>query len=367
MTPKIVKNTKLKNRKTPIACIEDLRISYKDSSNPNIKKLVIRNTGLEVYKGEVHAVIGESGSGKSVISSTLFGLAGNNAVFESGKVVVAGQEVQDFSFRKWEKSKLRGDVVSAVFQNPMTTLNPTMKVGKQIMEGIILNKSAKGKKAAHKMAVDYLLKTHIDNAEQVMDMYPHQLSGGMKQRVVISAIVACKPDLIIFDEPTTALDPTVQAEILEIIKNIIKETNMGAIFITHDLGVVASIADRISIMYAGQIIETGTTRELLFAPRHPYTWGLLTSMPDVNKGSKLKTIPGSIPGTLNDVVGDAFAPRNKYAMGIDFKKEPPIYQVSKTHFVKTWLLDKNAPKHMPPQLIVDRLAIFKKERDKDEN
>ena len=365
MKPIIVENTKLNNGKTPIAYIEDLRILYRDSSDHNLKKLVIRNTGLEVYKGEVHAIIGESGSGKSVISSTLFGLAGANAIFESGKVVVAGQEVQNFSFRNWEKSKLRGDVVSAVFQNPMTTLNPTMKVGKQIMEGIILNKSAKGKKAAREMAIDYLLKTHIDNAEQVMDMYPHQLSGGMKQRVVISAIVACKPDLIIFDEPTTALDPTVQAEILEIIKDIIKETNMGAVFITHDLGVVASIADRISIMYAGQIVETGLTEELLFAPKHPYTWGLLTSMPDVNKGSKLKTIPGSVPGSLNDIKGDAFAPRNKYAMGIDFEKEPPIYKVSDTHFVKSWLLDENAPSHNPPQLIMDRLETYEKRKVKN--
>ena len=359
MIPKIVKNTKLNNKKTPIAYIEDLRISYKDSSDPNVTKLVIRNTGLEVYKGEVHAIIGESGSGKSVISSTLFGLAGTNAIFESGKVVVAGKEVQGFSPRQWERSKLRGDIVSAVFQNPMTTLNPTMKVGKQIIEGILLNKSAKGRKAAKAMAIDYLKKTHIDNAKMVMDMYPHQLSGGMKQRVVISAIVACKPDLIIFDEPTTALDPTVQAEILEIIKDIIKETNMGAIFITHDLGVVASIADRISIMYAGQIIESGLTEEVLFLPKHPYTWGLLTSMPDVNKGDRLKTIPGSVPGSLNNVKGDAFAPRNKYAMGIDFEQEPPMFQVSKTHFVKSWLLDEKAPSYEPPKLIINRLAKYK--------
>ena len=343
-----------------LAEVSNLVLSYKNPNNPNEKKLVIRNTGIKLYEGEVHAIIGESGSGKSVISSTLFGLAGQNAIFEGGRVSVNGVEVQDFTARHWEKANLRGKFVSAVFQNPMTTLNPTMKIGNQIIEGIRLSGIAKKKKDAWKIGVEYLAKTKIADPEKVMQMYPHQLSGGMKQRVVIAAIVACQPKLIVFDEPTTALDPTVQAEILEIIKDLIRETNMGAIFITHDLGVVASIADRISIMYAGQIIESGKAEEVLFNPQHPYSWGLLMSMPDVNTGTRLKTIPGAVPGNLNEVVGDAFAPRNDYAMPIDFEAEPPLFEVSPTHFAKTWLLDDNAPKYQPPKIIADRWAEFKK-------
>lgn len=343
-----------------LAKVDGLVLSYTNPNNPNFNKKVIRNTGIELYEGEVLALIGESGSGKSVISSTLFGLSGDNAIFENGKVIVNNIEVQNFSKRQWEKSKLRGNFVSAVFQNPMTTLNPTIKIGKQIMEGILLNKITRNKKEARSLALYYLEKTRIQNAELVMEMYPHQLSGGMKQRAVIAAIVACQPKVLILDEPTTALDPTVQAEILEIIKEIIKETNMGAIFITHDLGVVASIADRISIMYAGQVVETGSAYEVLFNPQHPYTWGLLLSMPDVNKGEKLQTIEGSVPSNLNEIKGDAFSSRNDYAMGIDFSEEPPMFEVSKTHFAKTWLLDKRAPKYSPPKIILDRWKKFNK-------
>ena len=352
-------NRQHKSDSTELVRVENLKLSYVNPNNPNVQKLVIRNTGFELHKGEVLALIGESGSGKSVISSTLFGLAGANAIYQEGKVVVNGIEVQNFTPRHWEKSDLRGNFVSAVFQNTMTTLNPTMKIGKQIMEGVLINGITKNKKEARNIALHYLTKTKINQPEMVMEMYPHQLSGGMKQRVVIAAIVACQPQLIVFDEPTTALDPTVQAEILEIIKNIVKETNMGAIFITHDLGVVASIADRIAIMYAGQIIETGTTTEVLFNPRHPYTWGLLLSMPDVNHGDKLYTIPGSVPSDLSEIKGDAFAPRNDFAMGVDFDKEPEMFKVSDTHFVKSWLLDKRAPKFEPPKIIKQRWAKFK--------
>ena len=356
------KNVKKTPKKTSKLLVEvkNLVLSFKTNVSADATKLVIRNTGLTVREGEIHALIGESGSGKSVISSTMYGLAGKNAVYEQGKVIVNGIEVQNFSQRQWEKSKLRGSFISAVFQNPMTTLNPTMKIGKQIMEGILINKITKNKKEAKSLALQYLKKTKINDAEKVMEMYPHQLSGGMKQRVVIAAIVACKPKIIVFDEPTTALDPTVQAEILEIIKNLIKENNMGAIFITHDLGVVASIADRISIMYAGQIVESGTNVEVLFHPQHPYTWGLLLSMPDFNHGKVLNTIPGSVPKDLRVITGDAFAPRNDYAMGVDFKKESPIFKVSQTHFAKTWLLSSKAEKYEPPTLIKRRWKKFEK-------
>lgn len=339
--------------------VKNIELGFRSPSNPNIFNKVIRNASFKVHKGEVLGIIGESGSGKSVISSVLYGLTGTTSKIISGSVIIKGQHVEKFNQNKWEKSKLRGKIVSAVFQNPMTTLNPTMKIGKQIAESILINKIVKKKKAAYELALEYLRKTKINKPEMVMNMYPHNLSGGMKQRVVIASIVACKPQLIIFDEPTTSLDPTVQAEILEIIKDLVLQTGVSAIFITHDLGVVASIADRVCIMYAGQIVEKGTTSEILFNPQHPYTWGLLTSMPDVNHGKRLKTIPGAVPSNLNKIKWDAFADRNEFALGIDFNKEPPEFKITNTHFVKTWLLDKRAPKVEPPQIIKERWKRWK--------
>ncbi|CAM9094755.1 ABC transporter ATP-binding protein [Mycoplasma marinum] len=348
--------------------IHDLWLSFKNPANPKEINKVIRGASLKLKQGEILALIGESGSGKSVITSTLYGLTGDNSIIEKGTIIVDGHEVQDFSNKKWELSKLRGTTISAVFQNPMTTLTPTMKVGKQIMEGMLVNKLVKNKKEAKAKAIEYLKKTKINNPELVMDMYPHQMSGGMKQRVVIASIIACQPKILILDEPTTALDPTVQAQILDIINDLTKEYNISVIFITHDLGVVASIADRIAIMYAGQIVEYGTSDEVLWNSQHPYTWGLLLSTPDINQGERLETIPGSAPANLNNIVGDAFAPRNEWAIGIDFEKEPPLFKISETHYAKTWLLDKRAPKINVPKIILERRAAFKKEkRGKDGN
>ncbi|MBZ4195376.1 ABC transporter ATP-binding protein [Mycoplasma tauri] len=331
--------------------IENIYLTFKNPANPKEKNLVLRGPSLKIYEGKVHALIGESGSGKSVITSLLYGLTGTNAIIEGGKIKLYGLEVQNFTLYNWEKSKLRGRIVSAVFQNPMSILDPTMKVGKQIMEGMLINKLVKNRKEAYVEAIKYLKLTKINNPEAVMKTYPHELSGGMIQRVAIASIVSLKPKILVMDEPTTALDPTVQALVLDIIRELQEKFSIAIAFITHDLGVVASIADFINIMYAGQIVESGTTKEILTNPQHPYTWGLITSMPDFNKGEKLQVIRGAVPSNLNNIVGDAFAVRNDYALNIDFEQEPPFFQISPTHFVKSNLLDSRAPKYEPPKII----------------
>lgn len=334
-----------------VAEVNNVYLSFANPADPKEKNIVLRGPSFKVYEGCIHAIIGESGSGKSVITSLLYGLTGNNAILEGGRVKLYGLEVQNFSLSQWEKAKLRGRVVSAVFQNPMSILDPTMKVGEQIIEGILINKLVKNRKEAKIEALKYLELTKINNPEKVMKSYPHELSGGMIQRIALAAIVSLKPKLLIMDEPTTALDPTVQALVLDIIRELQAKFKIATVFISHDLGVVASIADYINIMYAGQIIESGTKEEILEHPLHPYTWGLILSMPDFNNGEKLKVISGAVPSSLNNIVGDAFAVRNEYALEIDFEKEPNVYQVSPTHFVKSSLLSKHAPKVAPPKLI----------------
>ncbi|MDC8914186.1 ABC transporter ATP-binding protein [Metamycoplasma hyosynoviae] len=334
-----------------VAEVKDIYLSFANPANPKEKNIVLRGPSFKVYEGCVHAIIGESGSGKSVITSLLYGLTGNNAILEGGIVKLYGLEVQNFSLKDWEKTKLRGRIVSAVFQNPMSILDPTMKVGEQIIEGMLINKIVKNRKEGKQEAIKYLELTKINNPEKVMGAYPHELSGGMIQRIALAAIVSLKPKLLIMDEPTTALDPTVQALVLDIIRELQSKFKISTIFISHDLGVVASIADYINIMYAGQIIEAGTKEEILGHPMHPYTWGLIMSMPDFNTSEKLRVIHGAVPSSLNNIVGDAFAVRNEYALEIDFEQEPSIYQISPTHFVKSSLLSEYAPKVEPPKII----------------
>lgn len=339
-------------KKTKIAAeIENVFVSFLNPANPKEKNIVLRGANLKIYEGYVHAIIGESGSGKSVITSLLYGLTGNNAVIDYGKIKIFNHEVQEFSFDDWERKKIRGLIVSAVFQNPMSILDPTMKVGKQITEGLLLNKLVKSKKEANDLALKYLQMTKINNPEKVMKSYPHELSGGMIQRVAIAAVMSLKPKILVMDEPTTALDPTVQSLVLDIVREFQENLKIAIVFITHDLGVVASISDFISIMYAGQIIETGTKEEILEHPQHPYSWGLIMSMPDFNHGEKLVAIKGNVPSYLNDIKGDAFAIRNEYALGRDFLEEPDVYQISATHFVKSSLLDEKAPEYQAPKII----------------
>ncbi|WFQ92165.1 Vitamin B12 import ATP-binding protein BtuD [Mycoplasma feriruminatoris] len=335
------------------AHIDDVYLTFKNPANPREKNVVLRGPSLRIYEGKVHALIGESGSGKSVITSLLYGLSGTNSIIESGSVKLYGLEVHNFNEYQWEQSKLRGRIVSAVFQNPLSILDPTMKIGNQIMEGMLVNKIVENKKQAYEQALKYLELTKIYNPKVIMNKYPHELSGGMIQRVAIACIISLKPKILVMDEPTTALDPTVQALVLDVIRELQEQFKIAIAFITHDLGVVASIADFINIMYAGQIVESGTKEEILLHPQHPYTWGLITSMPDYNKGEKLQVIRGSVPASLNKIEGDAFAIRNDYALDIDFFEEPPVYQISPTHFVKSNLLGSQAPKYTPPKTILN--------------
>ncbi|MDW2829407.1 ABC transporter ATP-binding protein [Mesomycoplasma ovipneumoniae] len=349
-----------------VAQIKNLNLSFVNPANPSIRNIVIRNASIDFYEGKIHAIIGESGSGKSVITSCLYGLVGENAVVESGEIRLFNNPVHNFDFRAWELSNYRGKIISAVFQNPMSTLNPTKKIGKQIMEGMLLNKIVKNKKEAYEKALLYLKMTKIVNPEMVMKLYPHELSGGMIQRIVISAILSLEPKIIVMDEPTTALDTTVQALVLDIIRDLQKRLKITIIFITHDLGVVASLANYITIMYAGQVVEEGTRDEILLNPRHPYTWGLITSMPDINKGDRLASIRGVVPSSLNSIVGDAFAVRNDYALEQDFFVEPKFYKISPTHRIKSALLDPKAPKVMPPKIIYQKWLQFQKMRQNNE-
>ena len=260
---------------------------------------------------------------------------------------------------------INGKRIAMIFQDPMTSLDPTMPIGKQIMEGMIWHYKAP-KAEAHKKAVALLKEVGITDAEERMKNYPHQLSGGMRQRVVIAIALACDPELLICDEPTTALDVTIQAKILELIQRIQRERNISVIYITHDLGVVAKVADFVNVMYAGRIVETGTTDEIYYTPAHPYTWGLLSAMPDLDtEDDRLYTIPGSPPNLLHPVQGDAFAPRNVYALNIDERLEPPMYKITDTHYAATWLLDPRAPKvELPPELKA-RIERMKKEAGKN--
>ncbi|ATG97249.1 oligopeptide ABC transporter ATP-binding protein OppD [Mesoplasma lactucae] len=243
---------------------------------------------------------------------------------------------------------LRGGTIATIFQDPMTSLNPLLTVGYQLIEAIREHQDI-SHKAAKDEAIDLLRKVGITNPEKRMKDIPGRYSGGMRQRVVIAIALACKPKILICDEPTTALDVTIQAQILKLIKDLKKEYGFTVIFITHDLGVVANIADRVAVVYAGQIIEFGTTAEIFEDPKHPYTWALLSSLPQLGKeGEKLFAIDGTPPSLFNKIQGDAFAPRNKYALDIDYLYEPPLFKVTDTHFAKTWLLDPRAPKVEKP-------------------
>ena len=261
---------------------------------------------------------------------------------------------------------MRGKKIAMVMQDPMTSLNPLKKIGKQIQESIEHHQGLKGE-AAKKAAIEMLAKVGIPDPERRYEQYPHEFSGGMRQRVVIAIALSCDPDLLICDEPTTALDVTIQAKILELIRSIQKERGISVIYITHDLGVVAKVADYVDVMYAGKIVETGTIDEIFYDPRHPYTWGLLSAMPDLDTADeRLYTIPGSPPNLLHEKDGDAFAPRNKYALEIDDEIDPPMFKISDTHFAATWLLDPRAPKvEMPPEL-KDRVARMSAEAKKIE-
>jgi peptide/nickel transport system ATP-binding protein len=318
--------------------IKDLHVTFTTHVG-NIQAL--RGVSLDVCKGETLAIVGESGSGKSVTAQSIMRLIPNPpGRIDQGEILFVGKDLTKLS--EQEMRRIRGAEISMIFQDPMTSLNPTMTIEKQIMEGLFLHQKFSHAEAKAK-ALELMELVGIPNAKERMNQYPHQFSGGMRQRVVIAAALACNPKLIIADEPTTALDVTIQAQILELLKDIQEKMGTSIIFITHDLGVVANIADRVAVMYAGKIVEIGKIEEIFYDPRHPYTWGLLQSMPSLeNEETELYTIPGSPPDLFQPPKGDAFALRSEYALKIDFELEPPLFQVTDTHYAATWLLHPQA-------------------------
>ena len=335
-----------------ILSIENLRIHFETFAG---EVQAIRGVNLKLQKGETLALVGESGSGKSVTAKSVMKLLSNNAVVKEGAIIFKGENIFEKSER--DMQSIRGKKIAMIFQDPMTSLDPTMKIGKQITEVIIKHEKA-SKEEADKRAEELLELVGIPNAKERMKQYPHQFSGGQRQRIVIAIALACNPDVLIADEPTTALDVTIQAQILELLKELQQQFQMAIIFITHDLGVVANVADRVAVMYAGKVVEVGTAEEVFYNPQHPYTWGLLRSMPTLHTGDTLYAIPGSPPDLLDPPVGDAFALRSDVALEIDRVKEPPMFEVSPTHFAATWLLDPRAPKVPVPEEIVRRRNLF---------
>ena len=333
---------------------------------------VIRGINLDLQKGETVAIVGESGSGKSVTMKAAVGLLDSNATINSGEILYTyddghGQD-KTVDLLKLSKKQLRteynGQRLAMVFQDPMTSLDPTMTIGKQIMEGMLLHKHMP-KDEARTKALQLLELVGITDAEKRFRNYPHQLSGGMRQRVVIAIALSAEPDILICDEPTTALDVTIQSKILDLIKQIQQKMHLSVIYITHDLGVVAKVADYVNVMYAGKIVEVGNVEEIFYEPCHPYTWGLLSAMPDLETADdRLYSIPGSPPNLLHEPVGDAFAARNRFAMVIDKKAEPPLFKVSETHYAATWLLHPDAPAFEMPKELKERLERAKKEAAK---
>ena len=316
----------------------------------------IRGIDLDLYQGEVLAIVGESGSGKSVFTKSFMGLLDANGSITGGTIDyygIAGGQPLRLSDLKTEKDwlRVRGREIAMVMQDPMTSLNPLKTIGDQIMEAVTLHQGLKGA-AAKEKTLEYLRDVGISDPEKRFRQYPHEFSGGMRQRVVIAIAVACNPKILICDEPTTALDVTIQAQILQLLKEMRVKYDLTIVMITHDLGVVANIADRVAVMYAGDIVEIGTADEIYYDPRHPYTWALLSSMPQMGvKGEDLFNIVGTPPNLFAEIRGDAFAPRNPQALKIDFVKCPPYFTVSPTHKAKTWLLDPRAPKIEPPRAV----------------
>lgn len=333
--------------------VNNLNISFDTYAG---KVRAIRGVDFDLNKGETLAIVGESGSGKSVTTRTIMRLLSSNATIDDGEILFKGQNIVEKSEK--EMQKIRGREIAMIFQDPMTSLDPTMTIGKQVAESLRKHKKV-SKKESLKAALDLLKLVGIPDAEKRLKNYPHQFSGGQRQRIVIAIALICNPEILIADEPTTALDVTIQAQILELLKEIQEKIGTSIIFITHDLGVVANVADRVAVMYAGKIVEVGTAEEIFYNPQHPYTWGLLGSMPTLDsENDRLYAIPGSPPDLLNPPKGDAFYPRNEFALKIDAEMAPPFFELSATHKAATWLLAPQAPEVNPPAEIQRRWEIF---------
>jgi len=319
----------------------------------------IRGASLDLYQGQTLAIVGESGSGKSVFTKCFLGMLDANGWIDSGSIMFEGKDLCRYKTEE-DWLKIRGKKIAMIFQDPMTALNPLRTVGMQIQEALELHRNLRGEDAKNE-AIEILGQVGISDPAMRYSQYPHEFSGGMRQRVVIAIAVACNPRILICDEPTTALDVTIQAQILDLIRHLQRQLGLTIIYITHDLGVVANVADNVAVMYAGDIIEYGTSEEIFYDARHPYTWALLSSLPQLGvKGQPLYSIKGSPPNLFVDIKGDAFAPRNPRALKIDFVQRPPYFQVSPTHRARTWLLDPRAPKVEPPDTIKAMRAKYER-------
>ena len=350
--------------------IEGLDLSFKTKSG---MIHTLRGIDLKLHEGECVAIVGESGSGKSTAVKTVVGLMDSNCIINSGRVELLFEENgkgEMIDLLKKDETFIRKNVngkkVAMVFQDPMTSLDPLMKIGRQIMEAILQNSSL-SKKDAEDKALKLLDEVGINDPKRVFSSYPHQLSGGMRQRVVIAIAISCDPEILICDEPTTALDVTTQERILNLITELQIKRNLSIIFITHNLGVVAKVADYVNVMYAGKVVECGTDVDIFYNPRHPYTWCLLSAVPTLDMDSEeLYAIPGTPPNLMYEIKGDAFAPRNPYALNIDFREEPPLFRLSETHYAASWLLSEKAPKVEMPEAVKEKIAKMKS-KNKEES
>lgn len=324
--------------------VKNLSVSFQ---MPEGELQAVRDVSFTLHPREVLAIVGESGCGKSVLCKSIMKLLPKDAYLKSGTILTDGVDITNY--RPRDMQRLRGRLFSMVFQDPMTALNPTIAIGEQIAEAVRVHNPKMSKEQVHEQVIRLMELVGIDRPEQRYKLYPYNFSGGMRQRSVMAIALAANPKMLFADEPTTALDVTIQAQILDLLREIQQKLGTATILVSHDLGVVARVADRVAVMYAGRIVEIGTAEEIFYDPRHPYTWGLMRALPAYAKvNEKLYTIPGMPPTLINPPKGDAFACRNEYALAIDYEEVPPMMPITDTHFAATWLLDPRAPKIQRP-------------------
>lgn len=341
----------------PVLELRDYAVSF---DTPQGEVEAVRGVDLAVGAGEVLCVVGESGCGKTVMCQSVMHLMPRYGRIKRGQAIVCGQDVTHAPEKVMRQ--LRGSQVSMVFQDPLATLNPTIPIGRQITEAILKHEKV-SRDEANRRALELLELVGIENAPERFHLQPHFFSGGMRQRCVLAVALAARPRLLLADEPTTALDVTIEAKILDLLLEIRDKTGIGIVLITHDLGVVARMADRVAVMYAGKIVEIGTADEVFHDPRHPYTWGLLSSLPSLaTETGELRSIPGTPPSLLDPPPGDAFAERNEYALAIDYEQMPPMFPITQTHSAATWLLDPRAPRVEPPACLKKSASVSENAR-----
>ena len=327
--------------------IKNLIVEYNSLKKQKDDLVVaVNDVSLSIKEGEIYALAGESGCGKSMTAMSIMRLLPKTAQIKSGEIYFKGENL--LLYKEKQMRELRGNRIALIPQDPMTSLNPLYTVGNQLVEAIRAHSHVSERQALRK-AREVMDMVCIPDVDRKLKFYPHEFSGGMKQRIIIAMALACQAELIIADEPTTALDVTIQAQILDLLREIQMKLGTATILVSHDLGVVARVADRVAVMYAGKIVEIGTAEEVYYDPRHPYTWGLMRSLPAFANGKEsLYTIPGMPPTLIDPPKGDAFACRNEYALNIDYEEMPPMFKITDTHYAATWLLDPRAPQIKSP-------------------